>query len=44
MGCPAVRITEHDHLLHILDDVIPSLRTRAVPFLLDVRVAPDRSG
>jgi benzoylformate decarboxylase len=40
MGCPAVRISEHDHLLQVFDDVIPGLRTRTGPLLLDVRISP----
>jgi benzoylformate decarboxylase len=40
LGCPAVRVGEHDHLLRILDDVMPGLRTRTEPLLLDVRISP----
>jgi benzoylformate decarboxylase len=40
LGCPAVRVSEHDHLRSILDDVIPGLRTRTEPLLLDVRISP----
>jgi benzoylformate decarboxylase len=40
MGCPALRISEHEDLLHILDDVIPGLGARTGPLLLDVRISP----
>ncbi len=39
-GCPAVRITDHDELLSVLDRTLPSLGTRTSPLLLDVIVTP----
>jgi benzoylformate decarboxylase len=39
LGCPSERITTHDELVRTLDEVIPSLRERTTPLLLDVRVA-----
>jgi benzoylformate decarboxylase len=41
MGCPAVRVTEHGHLLELLDEVIPTLGSRTGPLLLDVRISPN---
>ncbi|MFI6498228.1 thiamine pyrophosphate-dependent enzyme [Nonomuraea typhae] len=40
-GCPARRITAHDELLDVLNDVVPSLPDRTQPLLLDIAVAPD---
>jgi benzoylformate decarboxylase len=38
MGCPARRIATHDELVGVLDEVVPTLRTRTEPLLLDVHV------
>jgi benzoylformate decarboxylase len=40
-GCGAERIATHERLLATLDEVLPGLRDRTEPLLLDVRVAPD---
>ncbi len=39
-GCPARRITTHDELESVLDEVVPTLAEREEPLLLDVVVAP----
>ena len=39
-GCPAQRISDHDELLRVLDDVIPTLAQRREPLLLSVDIAP----
>jgi benzoylformate decarboxylase len=39
-GCPARRISIHDELVDSLDEVVPALRGRNEPLLLDVVVAP----
>ena len=39
LGCRSERIATHDELVRTLDEVIPSLRERSTPLLLDVRVA-----
>jgi len=39
-GCPGQRIETHDELVSALDEVIPTLATRAEPLLLDVAIAP----
>jgi benzoylformate decarboxylase len=41
LGCPARKIADHDALLAVLDEVVPSLASRAEPLLLEVVVAPD---
>jgi thiamine pyrophosphate-dependent acetolactate synthase large subunit-like protein len=41
LGCPAKRVDEHADLLRTLDEVIPGLRERTEPLLLEVVVAPD---
>jgi thiamine pyrophosphate-dependent acetolactate synthase large subunit-like protein len=41
LGCPATRATTHDALLAVLDDVVPTLRDRGEPLLLEVAVTPD---
>jgi benzoylformate decarboxylase len=38
-GCASERIATHDDLIRALDAVLPSLRERTTPLLLDVRVA-----
>jgi benzoylformate decarboxylase len=43
LGCPARTIDAHDDLLQTLDEVLPTLRDRNEPLLLDVKVAPDES-
>ena len=42
-GCDAKRIERHDELLSTLDEVVPSLRERSEPLLLDVVVATESS-
>lgn len=39
LGCPARRIHEHDELIRVLDEVVPTLAERRQPLLLDVAVA-----
>lgn len=39
-GVEARRISEHDELLGVLDDVVPGLASRRTPLLLDVVIAP----
>jgi benzoylformate decarboxylase len=39
MGCPARRIVTHDELVGALDELLPTLRARATPLLLDVRIS-----
>ncbi len=38
MGCPSRRIVTHDELLATLGEVLPGLRSRSEPLLLDVRL------
>ena len=40
-GCPGIRVTEHDELLRVLDEVVPGLAGRDEPLLLEVVVEPD---
>jgi benzoylformate decarboxylase len=40
-GCPARRIETFDDLIRTLDEVVPTLRGRGEPLLLEVVVAPD---
>ena len=40
-GCPARRVSEHDDLLAVLDEVLPGLAGRGEPLLLEVVVAQD---
>jgi benzoylformate decarboxylase len=42
-GCDARRIERHDVLLSTLDEVLPSLRARREPLLIEVVVAADES-
>ena len=39
-GCPAQRISTLDELSASLDELVPTLRTRTQPLLLDVEVSP----
>ena len=39
LGCPAERVTTHEELTRVLDAVVPTLRSRTEPVVLDVRVA-----
>jgi benzoylformate decarboxylase len=39
-GCPAQRISDHDELLRVLDEVVPTLAQRREPLLLSVDIAP----
>jgi thiamine pyrophosphate-dependent acetolactate synthase large subunit-like protein len=41
LGCPATRVTTHDELVAVLDDVVPTLAGRAEPLVLEVAVVPD---
>jgi benzoylformate decarboxylase len=41
LGCPARRVTDHAELLRELDAVVPTLRDRTEPLLLEVAVEPD---
>jgi len=41
LGCDAETIADHDALLSALDAVVPTLRDRTAPLVLDVAVAPD---
>ncbi len=41
LGCPATRVTTHDRLLAVLDEVVPTLGWRTEPLLLEVAVTPD---
>ena len=38
LGCPSRRIATHDELQAALDEVLPGLRTRSAPLLLDIRL------
>ncbi len=40
LGCPARRVTDHAGLVAALDEVVPTLRTRIEPLVLEVTVAP----
>ena len=40
-GCPARRVERHDDLVAVLDEVVPGLRDRTEPLVLEVAVAPD---
>jgi benzoylformate decarboxylase len=40
-GCPARRVERHEELVAVLDDVLPGLRDRTEPLVLEVAVAPD---
>ena len=42
-GCPARRIETYEELVATLDEVVPTLRERIEPLLLDVVVAPTRT-
>jgi benzoylformate decarboxylase len=42
-GCPARRIETYDELVETLEEVIPTLRNRTEPLLLDVVIAPTRT-
>ena len=41
LGCPATRVGTHDELLTVLDEVVPTLRERTEPLVLEVAVVPD---
>jgi benzoylformate decarboxylase len=41
LGCPARRVEDHAELLAVLDEVVPGLRGRSEPLLLEVAVAAD---
>jgi len=42
-GCGARRISSHEELLQALDEIVPTLASRAEPFLLDVVIAPTQT-
>jgi benzoylformate decarboxylase len=42
-GCPARWIRTHDDLESALDEVVPTLRERDEPLVLDVEVSPRRT-
>jgi benzoylformate decarboxylase len=39
-GCPSTRVQTHEQLLSTLDGVIPTLRERQQPLLIEVSIAP----
>jgi benzoylformate decarboxylase len=39
-GCEARKLSTHDELLAVLDEVVPDLASRGEPLLLDVAIAP----
>jgi benzoylformate decarboxylase len=39
MTCASRRISTHDELIETLDEIVPTLRTRSEPLLLDVRIS-----
>ena len=41
-GCAARRISTHEELVAELDEIVPTLRSRDEPVLLDVAIAPTR--
>jgi benzoylformate decarboxylase len=41
LGCPARRISTYEELLEVFDDVLPRLRERDAPLLLDIDVVPE---
>jgi benzoylformate decarboxylase len=41
LGCPAVRVDDHEGLLRTLDDVVPGLADRPEPLVIEAVVAPD---
>jgi benzoylformate decarboxylase len=43
LGCPARRVEQHDDLLAVLDDVVPTLADRDAPLLLEVAVTTDQT-
>ena len=42
-GCPARTLTTHDELTRALDEVVPTLASRAEPLLLDVAIEPTQA-
>jgi benzoylformate decarboxylase len=42
-GCPATRVSTYDQLVAALDEIVPTLRSREEPLVLDVEVAPTRA-
>jgi benzoylformate decarboxylase len=42
-GCAARRISTHEDLLQALDEIVPTLASRAEPFVLDVVIAPTQT-
>jgi thiamine pyrophosphate-dependent acetolactate synthase large subunit-like protein len=43
LGCRAERVTDHAALVEVLDEVVPTLRDRREPLVLEVVVEPDRT-
>jgi benzoylformate decarboxylase len=43
LGCPAETVREHGDLVRVLDEVVPSLREREEPLLLEAKVEPDET-
>jgi benzoylformate decarboxylase len=41
LNCPAQRVTTYAKLLHILDEIVPTLTARSEPLLLDVSVTAE---
>jgi benzoylformate decarboxylase len=41
LGCPALRVQDHDALVQVLDDVLPGLAARDEPLLVAVAVSPE---
>ncbi|NRQ32233.1 thiamine pyrophosphate-binding protein [Nonomuraea sp. NN258] len=41
LGCPGRRVSGHEELTSVLDEVVPTLATRTEPLLLDVTVTAD---
>lgn len=39
MACASRHMSTHDELIQTLDEIVPTLRTRSEPLMLDVRVA-----
>lgn len=41
LGCPALLVADHNALAEALDEVVPTLRSRTEPLVLEVTVEPD---
>jgi benzoylformate decarboxylase len=42
LGCPARRVTSHEELIAVLDEIVPTLADRTEPLLLDVAVRTEQ--